>query len=474
MIDFNHGVASPFSIGFKEGGVYMRLSTGWRIVAFVTISVYILLIVSMIRLVVSHLGLILAFIPTALLLSYALWLQFSGTRRRAKVGVALLVISVAAVVAEFGYYLRTKDDLWAEIAVLVLLFIYVTLTRVVRERYWREVRGENESSRKTAQFHKPFLIINPKSGNGRADKAHVDELAAKKGITVLFTKKGEDVQVVANHAVSKGADVLGISGGDGSLGAVAKVAIEQQLPMVVLPGGTRCHFARDIGLEPKRITDALAGFHGVERLVDIADINGRVFLNNASFGLYADIVDTPGYREHKMRVSQNILRAIVSGTKELYDLHFKHGSLRVRKAVQVFVGVNSYDTFDLFELGHREKLNGGMLQITAVTRLNDSTVSELLRAVSIDQLGKHEKLKDVFQWVGKSFRITNYSRKIVAGVDGEREEYSTPVTIRIRPQELRLYVPAEGLRGRPKNPYSLINVIRVGRGVFMGKTLDTV
>lgn len=451
----------------------MRMSPGWRLITLATMCVYVLLVVLTVALVLKSLGLIIVFIPTIVLLSYALWLRFSGMHTRARIGNALLLIVVLAVIVEFGYYLRIKESWRTEIAVLILTFLYLTLTGIVRDRYWLELRRHNERLRTIPPFRKPFLIVNPKSGNGRAMKAHIDELAEEQGITVIFTKKGEDVETVAKRAVSKGADVLGVSGGDGTLGAVAKVAIEQQLPMVVLPGGTRCHFARDIGLDPKRIADALAGFQGVERLVDVADINGRVFLNNASLGLYADIVDTPGYRDHKMQVSRNVLRAVVNGSKDLYDLRFSHGALRVRKAVLVLVGVNQYETFNVFELGHRERLDGGVLQITAVTRLNGTTMNELLRVVSIDKLGKHEKFQDVMQWVSKSFRVTDAAGRIVAGVDGEREEYLSPVTIRIRPHGLRLFVPAEGVRGRPKNPFSLFSVIRLGSQVVSGRAYQT-
>src|SRR5690606_33418510 len=106
-------------------------------------------------------------------------------------------------------------------------------------------------------------------------------------------------QKLARQAIQDGADVLGISGGDGSIGAVAKVAMEYDVPLVVLPGGTRCHFARDLGLDPRYLVDGLDGFKGVERRIDVGDINGRVFLNNISLGAYADIVDHKEYREQK-------------------------------------------------------------------------------------------------------------------------------------------------------------------------------
>jgi len=444
----------------------VRLSLRLRIAALATICIYALLVFTAALLVAHNFGLFLACIPTAALLAYGAWLGFTGLRKRAMIGVGLVILSFAALVVEFGYFLRGRDDWRAVLMVLVLSVLYVVLIGFLRREYWREMRRSNESTKTTAQFHNPFLIINPKAGNGRAVKAHLDEQAKKQGITVIFTKKGDDLESVARRAVRRGADVLGVSGGDGSLGAVAKVAIEQQLPIVVLPGGTRCHFARDLGLDPKRITDALAGFHGVERLVDTADINGRIFLNNASFGLYADIVDSPGYREHKVQASRNVLRSIVNGTKDTYDLRFRRDKFQVDKAVQVLVGVNSYETFNVFELGHRERLDEGVLQVTAITQLNDETMRELLSTISIDKLGKTDAYPNIFQWTRKSFSITNSTGRIVAGVDGEREEYATPVTIRVKPLALHIFVPAEGLRNRPKNPFSLFVIHRIWEGMM--------
>jgi diacylglycerol kinase family enzyme len=249
--------------------------------------------------------------------------------------------------------------------------------------------------------------------------------------------------------------VLGISGGDGSIGAVAKVALAHDLPMVVLPGGTRCHFARDLGMNPKRIVDSLAAFKGVERRVDVGVINRhRVFLNNVSFGLYADIVDHPGYRDHKMRVSYEVMHSIANGSTVLYDLQFQSGSRQVKRAAEVLVGVDRYDFVDLFELGHRERLDEGVLQITALTELNNQVVKNLLRASKVDKLREHLDDTGLLQWTNRSFTLTNAHHTIVAGVDGEREQYNTPITIRILPKALRVYVPAEGIRHRPKNAFS--------------------
>jgi diacylglycerol kinase family enzyme len=431
----------------------MRLNLAWRMVAFLELLVYAVLVFLAILLFAHNLILAVVFGATSIILVYAAWLLFTGAGKRQKAGLWLIGIVLLVLAAELIIFLSDKKNRRALIAVLALSVTYLLLIAILRQKYWSLKRINGELGSKTAHFKNPYLIINPKSGNGRAIKAHIGELAKKQGISVLMTQKGGSVEDIAREAADAGADVLGISGGDGSIGAVAKVAIERNLPMVVLPGGTRCHFARDLGLDPKRITDSLASFTGIERRIDAAKINNRIFLNNASFGLYADIVDQPHYREHKLEASRRVLGSIVQGSKKLYDLQFARGKLHFKNAAQVLVGINRYNTMNLFELGHRERLDEGVLQVTALTQLDNNSARQLLKSVSIDQLTKQSK-PEFYQWVDNSFTVESKNEKIVVGVDGEREEFKTPVNIRVIPGALRIFVPAEGERNRQKNPFS--------------------
>ena len=129
-------------------------------------------------------------------------------------------------------------------------------------------------------------------------------------------------------------------------------------------------------------------------------------------------------------------------------MRFRYGKLRINKALQVLIGVNCYDTYNVLELGYRDRLDEGVLQITAITEAKDKTVKQLLSNVSM------KKTQGMYQWKTTSFNLSNKHKKIVAGVDGEREEYTTPVTIHILPKVLRVYVPPEGVRGRPKDSFS--------------------
>ncbi len=433
----------------------MRLNYRWRLLALLSLVLYVVLVVIIATLLIQNLILIVIFGVTSLLLAYSLWLIFAGTTKDEKIGIWLGGVASLALVAELLYFLIDQKNRRALLLIALLTVLYLILFGVLRRKYWTIMREEAELSESTAKFKKPYLIINPVSGNGRAIKAHIDELAEKMGIKVIMTKKGVDISESALKAVRAGADVLGISGGDGSIGAVAKIAMEHNLPIVVLPGGTRCHFARDLGLDPKRIIDSLQGFNGLEKRIDVGDINGRIFLNNASFGLYADIVNHEEYRDNKLQVTRKVLQDIVSEKKKPYDLQFTAGKTKIKHAILTVVGVNQYNTMSLLELGQRDQLDEGVIQVTIVTKLNNKLVKELLSIVSFKRPTSRREVEGISQWVGKSLVVDSKSKKLVVGVDGESEDYQTPVKIKILPGALRIYLPAEGVRSRPKNPFSM-------------------
>lgn len=433
----------------------MHMTWVWRLIAAATLAMYAFLVFAGVRFIATNIVFSLALTLTSIFLIYAGWLVMTATGKRKRNASWLLTIVLATLVAELIFFVRTIEDVWSVLLVAGITLVYVELVGVLREKYWKLQREAANASQKTAHFKNPYLIINPKSGDGRAVKANIQHLAEEKGIQVLILSKGDDVETMARKAVESGADVLGISGGDGSIGAVAKVAIEKDMPIVVLPGGTRCHFARDLGMDPKRIVDALESFNGVKRKIDVGAINGRIFLNNSSFGLYGDMVSRPGYRENKLHVSRQVLQEIASGKKQSYDLQFRYGKQRIESAVQVLVGVNRYQTLNVFELGQRPKLDEGVLQINALTKLNDATVKKLLGTMSIGVVRGQKALPDFIQWVSKSFEITSDAKKLVVGVDGENEEYSCPVRVTIKPKALTIYIPAEGVRPRPKNAFSI-------------------
>ncbi len=148
----------------------------------------------------------------------------------------------------------------------------------------------------------PVLFFNPRSGGGKAERFALAKEAAERGIEPIELKAGDDLEVLVRRAVERGADGLAMAGGDGSQAIVAAIAAEHGLPYACVPAGTRNHFALDLGVDRDDVVGALDAFvDGGQRWVDLAEVNGRVFVNNVSLGLYADAVQRSGYRDAKIR-----------------------------------------------------------------------------------------------------------------------------------------------------------------------------
>ena len=118
----------------------------------------------------------------------------------------------------------------------------------------------------------------------------------------------DDLLQLAEDAVARGADMIGMAGGDGSQALVGAVASAHGISHVAIPAGTRNHFALDLGIDRDDVVGALDAYSdGVDRTIDLAEVNGRVFVNNATLGLYAKIVQSPEYRDAKVQTSLEML-----------------------------------------------------------------------------------------------------------------------------------------------------------------------
>ena len=124
---------------------------------------------------------------------------------------------------------------------------------------------------------RPFVVMNPRSGGGKVARFDLQKKAEALGAEVaLLDQPHTDVQQLARDALARGADLLGVAGGDGTQALVAQVAAEHDVPFLVISAGTRNHFALDLGLDredPSRCLDALRD--GVEARIDLGEINGR-------------------------------------------------------------------------------------------------------------------------------------------------------------------------------------------------------
>jgi diacylglycerol kinase family enzyme len=261
-----------------------------------------------------------------------------------------------------------------------------------------------------------FLIVNPRSGTGSPSAEELRDAARSRGVDVHLLQEGEDLPALARAA---GADVLGMAGGDGSLAAVAAVAIEQDVPFVCVPFGTRNHFARDLGLDRDDPLAALAAFdEGEERRVDVGRVGERLFLNNVSLGLYALLVHR---REHHRRRRDALARLRALALSLQYRRRrqrFTIDGTQVRARL-VLVANNAY-TFDLLSLGERERLDEGLLHLY---------VPHGFRRITWEEQSCTE------------LEIGSPLPRVRAAIDGEPVELDTPLECRIEPRALRVLVP---------------------------------
>ena len=173
---------------------------------------------------------------------------------------------------------------------------------------------------------RPVLIMNPWSGGGKVDKFNLPEECRRRGIEPVVLKRGDDLRQLALDAADGGAGVLGMAGGDGSQAIVAQVAMERGLPYVCVPAGTRNHLALDLGVDRDDVVGALDAYgdEGLERRIDLATINGSVFVNNVSLGVYAEIVQSDEYRDAKVQTAAGILPELLGPGADAFDFEIDH------------------------------------------------------------------------------------------------------------------------------------------------------
>jgi len=167
---------------------------------------------------------------------------------------------------------------------------------------------------------RPVLLVNPRSGDGAATRNRVVERARERGVETVIFGSGDDLRTHVLEVVADGADALGVAGGGGSLADVAAVAAAHGLPFVCIPVGTRNHFALDLGVDRQDVPGALDAFtDGVERLIDVGEVNGRIFLNNVSLGIYGEAVRQASYRDTKVRTLAETARRVLGPSSKIFQ-----------------------------------------------------------------------------------------------------------------------------------------------------------
>jgi diacylglycerol kinase family enzyme len=269
---------------------------------------------------------------------------------------------------------------------------------------------------------RPVLFLNPRSGGGKATRAGLAERARERGIDVIVLRPDDDLAALVSDAASRGADALGAAGGDGSLAVVAAAALAHDLPFICVPAGTRNHFALDIGIDRGDLVGSLDALtDGVERRIDVADVNGRLFLNNVSLGIYGDAVRQSTYRDAKARTLAQTAAKVLGPSAPAAGLELADDRGRSHRDPAVVLVSNNPYSFDPPRApGTRPALDSGQLGIVVLDRPAPGQTSART-------------------WTAEQLEVSA-TAPVHAGIDGEAVDLSPPLGFVVRPAALRVRI----------------------------------
>ena len=336
-----------------------------------------------------------------------------GTVRTLGIGAAALLL-VAAVVLVI-----VERQLLANLLVLAGVLAALAAARLAFRVHvhWPPVERPSQ----------PVLFYNPLSGGGKAETFHLADEARARGIEPIELRRGDDLEELVRTAVKQGADALAMAGGDGSQAVVAMIAAELGLPYACIPAGTRNHFALDLGVDRNDVVGALDAFvSGGERRVDLAEVNGQVFVNNVSLGLYADAVQRPGYREAKLHTLLATVPGALGPDAAQPKLRWE-GPEGTESAVAILISNNPYRLGRALGSGTRPRLDRGTLGITVLAPVLAGADGGTTRKLAMQQ------------WTADNFEIVS-DEAAAAGIDGEATHFDPPLRFRTRPGALRVRI----------------------------------
>ena len=332
--------------------------------------------------------------------------------------------------------------------IAVLASLSVAAARHALRRTDQALRADSARLARPRPAEHPVLIMNPRSGGGKAERFQLATECRRRGIEPVLLEPGDDLRELAEDAVRRGADVLGMAGGDGSQALVASVAARAGLGYVCVPAGTRNHFALDLGLDRSDVVGALDAYaDGLERSIDLAEVNGRTFVNNASLGLYAQVVQAPEYRDAKLRTAAAMLPDLLGPEAQRLDLCFTGSDgAEHHTAHLILVSNNPYQLVPTGGgLGTRERIDGGVLGLVTVTITDAAQASRFL---ALQAAGQARRFSGWAEWTAPRFEIRS-DAPVPVGVDGEALILDPPLVFTVRPMALRVRLPRRTLRRSP-------------------------
>ncbi|MET7756448.1 diacylglycerol kinase family protein [Streptomyces sp. NPDC005389] len=388
-------------------------------------------------------------------------------------GAVRLLGALVAVAAPVGVLvLFAHDGLWRTALVLVLSWaLALACARAALRRAHPRRRARSFPASRPRHA---FLIMNPKSGGGKVGRFGLVDKAEALGarVTVLDPDAPADVAALAREAVADGADLLGVAGGDGTQALVAAVAAEHDLPFLVVSAGTRNHFAMDLGLDrsdPARCLDALTD--GEELRIDLGEVGGRPFVNTVSFGVYADVVQRPEYRDDKAGTALTLMPDLLVG-EGVRRLDARIDDMTLTSQQALLISNNAYTSPDVLSGGgRRPSLDDGELGVLAIRVEGAAEAADLAvrgsqsTGLTVTTARRVEVTSSVTGDAGSDTSGTSGSDsapgtggpgtddvpgtgdsrtdEIPVAVDGEALRMTTPVVCTLRPGALRVLVPRD-------------------------------
>ena len=358
----------------------------------------------------------------------------AGRRRTVALAVAIVVVLalvVTVVAADGPIVVSLAVRLAALVAALGLARHALGTTRTAL------VQADTPGTPVPAA-QRGVLFMNLKSGGGKAERFHLVDECRRRGIEPVVLEPGQDWLQVVRDTAAGGVDVLGMAGGDGSQAMVGTVAAELGLPMVVVPAGTRNHLALDLGLDRDDVVGALDAYgDAVEREMDLADLNGQVFVNNVSLGLYASIVQSPEYRDNKRDTTLATLPQVLGPDSEPFDLGFTGpDGVEHRGAHVIQVSNNPYGETMAARTG-RPRLDTHQLGVVSLVLDTGGAAAAFLAALAT---GHPERFEGFDQWSCPTFTVAS-DGPVEIGLDGEAMTMDPPLEFTIRPVPVRVRLP---------------------------------
>jgi diacylglycerol kinase family enzyme len=423
-------------VASATGGVEARsVPLSARVAAVVALLAPVAMVAVAIAALADHLAIAALAVLLLPVASAGIWVALTTRGIRRAAGAVLAAAATAGVIALLATH-------WRGVLVLLALLALLALFGVAARHALAPSRHAARAQRAAVPVGAAAaatLIINLKSGGGKAERFDLVGEAQRRDIEPIVLRPGDDLLELAESAVDRGAEAIGMAGGDGSQALVATVAARRGVAHVCIPAGTRNHFALDLGLDRDDVVGALDAFgDGVERRIDLAMVNDRVFVNNASLGVYAKVVQSPAYRDAKLETWTRMLPDLLGADAAPIDLEFTGPNGTVfADAPLVLVSNNPYELTHLAGAGTRERIDTGTLGI-AVARVRSA--ADVSKLVALELVGQIARFPGFLTWTAREFEVRSHG-PLEVGLDGEALRLEPPLRFTSLPGALRVRLP---------------------------------